>query len=101
MKEKCIYIKLNTKDYNMLKTKSSSLKITMTRYIEEMINNGEVRNYEELNKWYYELNRIGNNLNQITKMAHQGSINVFGLEEMKEEVSKIWQLLNLLIQNPR
>lgn len=45
-----------------------------------------------------ELKRIGNNLNQLTRLCNEGKINAIGLEDLKSEVSKIWQLLNLLTQ---
>ncbi len=45
-----------------------------------------------------EFKRIGNKLNQLTRLCNEGIINTIGLEELKSEVSKIWQLLNLLTQ---
>ena len=45
-----------------------------------------------------ELKRIGNNLNQLTRLCNEGKINAIVLEDLKSEVSKIWQLLNLLTQ---
>ena len=51
-----------------------------------------------LNDVKIELKRIGNNLNQLTRLCNEGKINAIGLEDLKSEVSKIWQLLNLLTQ---
>ena len=46
-----------------------------------------------------QLRKIGNNINQLTKLSNQGSITNVNLENVKEELKNIWQLLNLLIQN--
>ena len=46
-----------------------------------------------------QLRKIGNNINQLTKLSNQGSISNVDLENVKEELKDIWQLLNLLIQN--
>ena len=46
-----------------------------------------------------QLRKIGNNINQLTKLSNKGSITNVNLENVKEELKNIWQLLNLLIQN--
>ena len=45
-----------------------------------------------------QLRKIGNNINQLTKLCNQGRITNINLEDVKKEVKSIWQLLNLLIQ---
>ena len=57
-----------------------------------------ITNIPDLYDVKIELKRIGNNLNQLTRLCNEGKINAIGLEELKSEVSKIWQLLNLLTQ---
>ena len=46
-----------------------------------------------------QLRKIGNNINQLTKLCNQGRITNINLEDVKKEMKSIWQLLNLLIQN--
>ena len=57
-----------------------------------------INNIPDLYDVKIELKRIGNNLNQLTRLCNEGKINAIGLEDLKSEVSKIWQLLNLLTQ---
>ncbi len=57
-----------------------------------------ITNFPNLYDVKIELKRIGNNLNQSTRLCNEGKINAIGLEDLKSEVSKIWQLLNLLTQ---
>ena len=48
-----------------------------------------------------ELRRIGNNLNQLTRHANTGFVDVVDLRETRREVVRIWQLLNSLCQGAR
>ena len=45
-----------------------------------------------------QLRKIGNNINQLTKLCNQGRITNINLEDVKKEMMSIWQLLNLIIQ---
>lgn len=45
-----------------------------------------------------ELNAIGNNLNQLTRLANSGKIDCVDLSETRNEVAKIWRLLNSLLE---
>lgn len=45
-----------------------------------------------------ELNAIGNNLNQLTRLANMGKIECVDLSETRNEVAKIWRLLNSLLE---
>ena len=48
-----------------------------------------------------ELRRIGNNLNQITVLAHQKQATFFNLEELKKEVGRLWQSVNSCLPKHR
>ena len=45
-----------------------------------------------------ELRYIGNNINQLTKLCHEGKIQVLEMAEIKKQMEEIWQSLNLQIQ---
>ena len=48
-----------------------------------------------------ELRKIGNNLNQLTRAVNSGYCYAVDLRETREEVSRLWQLLNSLTQEVR
>ena len=48
-----------------------------------------------------ELRKIGNNLNQLTKAVNSGYCYGVDLRETREEVARLWQLLNSLTQEVR
>lgn len=66
-------------------------------YLRKMALDGYIirQDYEVLKGVIYELNRIGNNLNQMTKIAHTyGDINLSELKAIEGDISKIWELLS-------
>ena len=50
----------------------------------------------ELPEMITELRRIGNNINQLTRLANSRIITCVDLEDTKKELQKLWQSLNLL-----
>ena len=48
-----------------------------------------------------QLRRIGNNLNQITRLANANMIRVVDLQETRKELNAVWQLLNSLPRTVR
>lgn len=48
-----------------------------------------------------ELRRQGNNLNQLTRMVHQGVLDEVNMTACLEEYRKIWQTLNSLQSHSR
>ncbi len=96
--KKDIHIRISEDNYRSLKKKSKQLSITQTEFIERFISNGQIIVISDLVEMQRQLRYIGNNLNQLTKLCHEGRIQCLNLAETKKEVGKIWQLLNLLIQ---
>ena len=48
-----------------------------------------------------ELRKIGNNLNQLTRAVNSGYCYEVDLRETREELARLWQLLNSLTQEVR
>lgn len=48
-----------------------------------------------------ELQRVGNNLNQLTRAVNAGYAQAVDLTETKEEVGKLWRSLNSLLRDAR
>ena len=48
-----------------------------------------------------ELRKIGNNLNQLTRAVNSGYCYEVDLRETREDVARLWQLLNSLTQEVR
>ncbi len=51
---------------------------------------------EELKEVIHNIAKIGNNLNQLTVLAHTGKIKVVDLKGFKEALNDMWQVLDKL-----
>ena len=71
----------------------------LTKYLTMCALNKDIVVIENLKEFQVELRRIGNNLNQLTRLCNEGIITCLELANIKKQVNEIWQLLNLLTQN--
>lgn len=99
IKDVSIHFRLSKKLKEKIKLESGKSNLTMSEYINRCLKNKSIIVIENGKEIYYELNKIGNNLNQIAKklnsnLATREDLN--NLENISKELSKIWQLLNLL-----
>lgn len=90
--------RVNEKEYNKIKSKIEKSKLNTSEYLLKTAMNKEIIVIEGLEEIIMQLRKIGNNINQLTKLCNQGKITNINLEEVKKEMKSIWQLLNLLIQ---
>lgn len=68
MRDKKVTIRLTQDEYNKLNNETQKLNMSMSELIRHKILNKKVRVKSKLStQAIYELNRIGNNLNQIAK----------------------------------
>ena len=91
--------RVNEKEYNQIKSKIEKSKLNTSEYLLRTAMDKDIIVISGLEEIILQLRRIGNNINQLTKLSNQGSITNVDLENVKEELKNIWQLLNLLIQN--
>lgn len=99
-RSKQLLIRLFDEEMNILKAKSESQGISMSDYVREVILYGEVKTTkqnilsdENFSKLLYELNRIGNNINQIAYNSNLKKST--GREEIMELSEKYDSLLQL------
>ena len=90
--------RVNEKEYNKIKSQIEKSKLNTSEYLLRTAMKKEIIVIDGLEEIIIQLRKIGNNINQLTKLSNQGSITNVDLENVKEELKNIWQLLNLLIQ---
>ncbi len=90
--------RVNEKEYNKIKSQIEKSKLNTSEYLLRTAMDKDIIVISGLEEIIIQLRRIGNNINQLTKLSNQGSITNVDLENVKEELKNIWQLLNLLIQ---
>ena len=97
-KNKHFNFRVNEKEYNKIKSKIEKSKLNTSEYLLKTAMNKEIIVIEGLEEIIIQLRKIGNNINQLTKLCNQGRLRNINLEDVKKEMKSIWQLLNLLIQ---
>ncbi len=97
-KDKKINIRLTEKEKNIIESKSKKLNMTITKFIISSCLKDKIVIINGLDNIDTELRRIGNNINQLTRLANEKIITVIDLKELRMEVNNIWQLLKQLVQ---
>lgn len=97
-KDKKINIRLTEKEKSIIESKAKKLNMTLTKFIVSSCLKDKIVIVNGLDKIDSELRRIGNNINQLTRLANEKIITVIDLKELRMEVNNIWQLLKQLVQ---
>lgn len=97
-KDKKINIRLTEKEKNLIEKKAKKCNMTITKFILNSCLKDKIIIINGLDKIDIELRRIGNNINQLTRLANEKIITVVDLKELRMEVINIWQLLKQLVQ---
>ena len=98
VKNKQLNIRLTEKEYERLRSKASKANVYLSAYVLTMTFKGKIVLVEGLPEVSKELRAIGNNLNQLARLCHEGRIECVNLMETRQEVEKLWQSLSLQIQ---
>lgn len=97
-KDKKINIRLTEKEKSIIEVKAKKLNMTLTKFIVSSCLKDKIVIINGLDKVDTELRRIGNNINQLTRLANEKIITVIDLKKLRMEVNNIWQLLKQLVQ---
>jgi hypothetical protein len=86
---------LDEKESIKLKDKVSKTNYNQSEYIRSCILNKKITTVPGIRDLVIEIKRIGNNLNQITRLANEGSLKILGndLADIKEDLKKVWEQL--------
>ncbi len=95
-KDKIITIRVSEKEKKRLTEKSKIAKLSLSEYLIEQGLDKEIVIVDGLNEVVAELRRIGNNINQLTYLANSGRIYTVDFSEMKQEIGKVWNIINEL-----
>ena len=97
-KDKRINIRLTEKEKKLIELKAKKCNMTITKYIISSCLKDKIIIVDGLDKVDAELRRIGNNINQLTRLSNERIISTVELKELRMEVNNIWQLLKQLVQ---
>lgn len=93
-KDQVINIRVTKKEKEKLIKLSEKAGMNLSMYLIEQGMDKDIIIIEGVDKFETELRRIGNNINQLTRLANSGAIRTVYLDGFKEELKKIWTELN-------
>ena len=96
-KDKIITIRVSEKEKKKLIERSEVAKLSLSEYLIKQGLDKEIVIVDGLNEVVAELRRIGNNINQLTYLANSGRIYTVDLSEVKQEIGKVWNVINEFI----
>ena len=86
-----IEIRLTPEEKTKIINNSVKANTTISEYLIKSATKKEIVVINDLDKLVIQLRKLGNNVNQLTKLANGRVITCVELEGVKKELSKIWQ----------
>ena len=100
-KSEILSCRVTPEQRGIIERKAYSSYRTPSMYLRDCALGKEIIVINGVNELLPELRRIGNNLNQLARIANSGYTEVVNLSSVRKELSKIWQSLNSFLQDAR
>ena len=100
-KTRRINLRVTEAEYKKIENKAKKAKMNISQYVSLSALDRDIVVFEDLKSLIHHLGKVGNNLNQITTLAHQGKVKAVDLSSVKKVVEEIWQLLNSLTEQTK
>ena len=88
-----IPFRVTEKELKEIDRKAAKARLNRTEYLIAYALGKEITLVEDLKPLLAEIRRIGNNLNQLTKLANMGKLWEINLTETKEVLDNIYELI--------
>lgn len=100
-KTKFIGFRVTEAEYNKIKKKAERSKLSISKYVSLSALDKEIVFFDDIKVMNHQLSKIGNNLNQLTVLAHQGKIKEVNLTKTREAFTGLWDELCKLVKGKR
>jgi hypothetical protein len=97
-KTKRINLRVTEKEYEKIVGKAKKANLSISKYVSLSALDKEIIFFDDIKKMNHELSKIGNNLNQLTVLAHQGKIKEVNLTQARDTFSGQWDELCKLVK---
>ena len=94
-------MRVTESEYKKIESKAKKAKMNISQYVSLSALDRDIVVFEDLKELIHHLAKVGNNLNQITTLAHRGKVKAVDLSSGKKVVEEIWQLLNSLTEQTK
>jgi hypothetical protein len=92
-KSRKVTYRLTEKDFKRVEKNAKKANLNLSQYLEKLSQEAQVLDFKELEEINYKLSKIGNNINQLTMLAHQGRIKTIDFTDFEKEFSGMWDEL--------
>ena len=96
-----ITFRVSEREHIKIVNKAKRSNLSLSQYLRCCSLNKNIVVIEDFKNFSKELKAIGNNLNQINVLCHQGKITCPDISITKKKVEEIWELLNLLMDQTK
>ncbi len=100
-RNKSIPIRVTEDELTQIDKKAAKARLSRTDYLINCALGKEITLIEDIKPLLTEMRRIGNNLNQQTKLANMGKINAVNLEETLTALDSMYQVIHTLLAKSR
>ena len=100
-RNKSIPIRVTEDELKQINKKAVKARLSRTDYLINCALGKEITLIEDIKPLLTEMRRIGNNLNQQTKLANMGKINAVNLEETLAALDRMYQVIHTLLAKNR
>ena len=100
-RNKSIPIRVTEDELKQINKKAAKARLSRTDYLINCALGKEITLIEDIKPLLTEMRRIGNNLNQQTKLANMGKINAVNLEETLAALDRMYQVIHTLLAKSR
>lgn len=100
-RNKSIPIRVTEEELKQIDKKAAKARLSRTDYLINCALSKEITLIEDIKPLLTEMRRIGNNLNQQTKLANMGKINAVNLEETLTALHRMYQVIHTLLAKNR
>ena len=100
-RNKSIPIRVTEDELKQIDKKAAKARLSRTDYLINCALGKEITLIEDIKPLLMEMRRIGNNLNQQTKLANMGKINAVNLKETLTALDRMYQVIHTLLAKSR
>lgn len=101
MKDTTFSIRISTEDLNTIKKNAEKAHMSQSDYVTACCLGKQVIVIEDMKEVAKQLRAIGNNLNQLTTLAHMGKVKIASLDKFTEQLAEISSRLRMIQEKGR
>lgn len=98
LRNKSIVLRVTEEEQKSIDKKAAKAQLPREQYLRACALGKNISVIEDLRPVVSELKRIGNNLNQLTVLAHSGRINALNLAETNEALGRMYEAMISLVR---